>query len=124
MKFHASWGGKVMIDKKRVRRTLVVAGLAIGLSGAAAVAQLEGPATIVYDQFRVPTVVAQTEHDAIFLQGYLHAKNRLFQMEFQRRLFSGRVSELVGSSGLSQDVQLRTLGLRRAAERSTSCPDA
>ena len=118
MKIHAIWGGNVMTDKKRVRWTLVVAGLTLGLSGAAAAAQLEGPATIVYDQFRVPTVVAQTEHDAIFLQGYLHAKNRLFQMEFQRRLFSGRVSELVGSSGLSQDVQLRTLGLRRAAERS------
>jgi penicillin amidase len=107
-----------MIDKKRVRWTLVVGGLAIGLSAAAAAAQLDGPATIVYDQFRVPTVVAQSEHDAIFLQGYLHAKNRLFQMEFQRRLFSGRVSELVGSPGLSQDVQLRSLGLRRAAERS------
>jgi len=118
MKSYAGWGGKIMIDKKRVRWTLVVAGLAIGLSGAAAAAQLEGPATIVYDQFRVPTVVAQTEHDAVFLEGYLHAKNRLFQMEFQRRLFAGRVSELVGSSGLSQDVQLRTLGLRRAAERS------
>ncbi len=107
-----------MIDKKRAHRTLVAAGLAFALAGAAAAAQLEGEATIVYDQFRVPTVIAQTEHDAIFLQGYLHAKNRLFQMEFQRRLFAGRVAELVGSAGLAQDVQLRTLGLRRAAERS------
>ena len=108
-----------MIDKKRVRWTLVVAGLALGLSGAA-LAQLNGPATIVYDQFRVPTVIAQTEHDAIYLQGYMHAKDRLFQMDFQRRLFAGRVSELVGPSGIPQDVQLRTLGLRRAAERTIS----
>jgi penicillin amidase len=107
-----------MINDKWARSTMMAAGVAFGLSRAVLAAQLEGPATIVYDQFRVPTVVAQTEHDAIFLQGYLHAKNRLFQMDFQRRLFSGRVSELVGSPGLAQDVQLRTLGLRRAAERS------
>ena len=118
MKSYASSGGKVMIDMKRALGTLVAAGMALGLAGAVAAAQLEGPATIVYDQFRVPTVIAQSEHDAIYLQGYLHAKNRLFQMEFQRRLFSGRVAELVGSAGLAQDVQLRSLGLRRAAERS------
>jgi penicillin amidase len=45
-------------------------------------------------------------------------RNRLFQMDFQRRLFAGRVSELTGSAGLPQDVQLRTLGLARAAQRS------
>ncbi len=102
---------------KRIRWALALA-LAAALSGAVPAAQLDGPATIYYDLYKVPTIAAQTEHDAIFLQGYQHAKNRFFQMDFQRRLFSGRVSELVGSSGLSQDVQLRTLGLRRAAERS------
>ena len=81
-------------------------------------AELDGSASIVFDQFRVPTVVAQTEHDALFLQGYMHARDRLFQMDLQRRLFSGTLSELVGPSGLPQDVQLRTLGLRRAAQRS------
>jgi penicillin amidase len=89
-----------MTDKKRVRWTVLAAAIAFGVFGVAAAAQLDGPANIVYDQFHVPTIVAQTEHDAIYLQGYLHAKNRLFQMDFQRRLFSGRVSELVGSSGL------------------------
>jgi len=107
-----------MIEQKRVRGTLVATSLVLGLAGAAGAAQLDGPSTIVYDQYRVPTIEAATEHDAVFLEGYLHAKNRLFQMDFQRRLFSGRASELVGSAGLSQDVQLRTLGLRRAAERS------
>jgi len=96
----------------------LAAGLVLGLSGTGLAASLEGPVTIYYDAYKVPTIQATSEHDAIFMQGYLHAKNRLFQMDFQRRLFSGRVSELVGSSGLSQDVQLRTLGLKRAAERS------
>ena len=107
-----------MNDKNWVPRALVAASLVFGMVGFVAAAQLDGPATIVYDHFKVPTIEAQTEHDAVFLEGYLHAKNRFFQMDFQRRLFSGQVSELVGSSGLSQDVQLRTLGLRRAAERS------
>jgi len=84
----------------------------------ASAAELDGPASIVFDAYGVPTVVAQTEHDAIYLEGYMHARDRLFQMDFQRRLFSGQVSELVGSAGIPQDVQLRTLGLRRAAERS------
>jgi penicillin amidase len=92
--------------------------LAASLTGIAYAAQLDGPASIVLDQYGVPTIVAETEHDAIYLQGYMHAKDRLFQMDFQRRLFAGRVSELTGSPGLAQDVQLRTLGLRRAAERS------
>jgi len=107
-----------MTLSRRTHTILVAAGLAVGLARAAAAAELEAPASIVFDAYRVPTIVAQSEHDAIFLQGYLHAKDRLFQMDFQRRLFSGRVSELVGSSGIAQDVQLRTLGLRRAAERS------
>ena len=107
-----------MSNSNRASIALLAAVLVAGLPGSAAAAQLDGPVTIVYDAYRVPTIVAQTEHDAIFMQGYLHAKDRLFQMDFQRRLFSGRVSELVGSAGIPQDVQLRTLGLRRAAERS------
>ncbi|HXV76937.1 MAG TPA: penicillin acylase family protein [Candidatus Polarisedimenticolaceae bacterium] len=95
----------------------VAVAVVVGLTGIQG-AGLDAPATIIYDSYRVPTIVAETEHDAIFLQGYLHAKDRLFQMDFQRRLFSGRVSELVGPAALPQDVQLRTLGLRRAADRS------
>ncbi|HSR51046.1 MAG TPA: penicillin acylase family protein, partial [Acidobacteriota bacterium] len=49
---------------------------------------------------------------------YLHAQDRLFQMDVTRRLFSGTLAELVGPSAIPQDIQLRTLGLRRAAERS------
>ena len=107
-----------MLSSRRALSAFVVAGLAIWMAGAALAAELDAPAKIVFDQYRVPTIVTETEHDAIFLQGYMHARDRLFQMDFQRRLFSGTVSELVGSSAIPQDVQLRTLGLRRAAERS------
>ena len=107
-----------MVKGIRGRIAVLALGLMILLPSAASGAGLDAPAQIVYDQFRVPTVVAQNERDAIFLQGYLHAQDRFFQMDFQRRQFSGTLSELIGSAGLGADVQLRTLGLRRAAERS------
>jgi penicillin amidase len=107
-----------MSYSKRFRTALVVAGLTICATGGAIAAELDGPVSIVYDQFRVPTIVATTEHDAIYMQGYMHAKDRFFQMDTQRRAFAGTLSELVGPAGLPQDVQLRTLGIGRAAERS------
>ena len=107
-----------MTNLKQFLAILVAVGSAIGLTGGVAAAELDGPAQIVFDQYRVPTIIATTEHDAIYLQGYMHARDRLFQMDLQRRLFSGRLAELVGPSAIPQDVQLRTLGLRRAAERS------
>jgi penicillin amidase len=79
---------------------------------------LDGPSYGLFSVHDVPTIVAETEHDAIFLQGYLHARNRFFQMDTQRLLFSGRLAELLGPAALPTDVQLRTLGLRRAAEAS------
>jgi penicillin amidase len=63
-------------------------------------------------------VTAANEADAYFLQGWVQARDRLFQMDYNRRLASGTLAELVGSAALNSDVQLRTIGLRRAAVRS------
>jgi penicillin amidase len=60
-------------------------------------------------------VVAQNDHDVYFVAGYLHAQDRLFQMDQTRRVASGTLAELLGAAALGSDVQLRTLGLRRAA---------
>jgi penicillin amidase len=89
---------------------------------------VEEPASAVFSQHDVATICAQNEHDAIFVQGYLHARDRFFQMDFQRRAFSGTLAEMFGPGPdadgdgvgdvLAQDVQLRTLGLKRAAEAS------
>ncbi|MGE5134752.1 MAG: penicillin acylase family protein, partial [Gemmatimonadota bacterium] len=57
-------------------------------------------------------------HDVFFLQGWVHARDRLFQMDVSRRQPSGTLAELLGSAALPSDVQARTIGLRRAAERS------
>ncbi len=74
---------------------------------------------VVQDSDGVPHVFAQNDHDGNFVLGYLHARDRLFQMDESRRFFSGTVAELLGGGFfINQDIQLRTLGLRRAAELS------
>jgi len=66
----------------------------------------------------IPHIFAVTDRDAMFMLGYLHARDRFFQMDLLRRQFDGTLAELLGGSALPSDVQLRTLGLRRAAEAS------
>ncbi len=66
----------------------------------------------------VPHIDARSELDAYQVVGYLQAQDRLFQMDQSRRQASGKLAELLGTSALASDAQLRTLGLRRAAQRS------
>ena len=75
-------------------------------------------AEIARDVRGVAHITAGNDHDLFFLQGWVHAGDRLFQMDVSRRLASGTLAELVGPDALPGDVQFRTLGLRRAAERS------
>lgn len=76
---------------------------------------LKANGSISYDAEGVPTVTAATDEDAAWLMGYAHARDRFFQMDLLRRTASGTLAELVGPSVLARDVELRTLGLRRAA---------
>lgn len=63
-------------------------------------------------------IYANTERDLVYAQGWAHARDRFFQMDALRRQASGTLGELLGESVIGDDVLLRTLGLRRAAERS------
>ncbi|HQR48537.1 MAG TPA: penicillin acylase family protein, partial [Steroidobacteraceae bacterium] len=83
-----------------------------------ALPELHGPARILRDVDGMPHIRAQDEHDALFLQGWVTAQDRLFQIDVLRRQASGTLAELVGPAALGSDVELRTVGLRRAAERS------
>jgi acyl-homoserine lactone acylase PvdQ len=76
------------------------------------------PAKIIRDEDGVPHVFASSESDLLFLQGYVHARDRLFQMDTLRRQADGTLAELLGPSVITSDVQLRTIGIRRSAERS------
>lgn len=86
---------------------------------------LSGTVTVTEDQYGVPSIRGSSETDVAFVQGYIHARDRFFQMDYFRKVAQGRVSELVGQAGLPTDVQLRTLGLDRAALRSwqNAAPD-
>jgi penicillin amidase len=81
-------------------------------------AGLQKHARITIDTEGISHVRAHNDHDLYFMQGWVHVGDRLFQMDYNRRLASGTLAELLGSAALPTDVQLRTLGLRRSAERS------
>jgi penicillin amidase len=84
---------------------------------------LSAPGSVDYDTLGIPTITAVTDNDAAFLQGYVQAKARFFEMDFDRRAASGTVAELVGQAALASDVQTRTIGLRRAALASWQAMD-
>ena len=72
---------------------------------------------VIYDANGIPHIRAATVDDAYFLLGYVHARDRMFQMDFARRIGSGTLSEVVGERTLSIDRMARTLGTERNAER-------
>ncbi len=80
--------------------------------------QLEGKVDVYFDDRMVPHVFAENENDLFFVQGYLHAKNRLWQMELQTHFAAGRLSEIVGKAALNHDREFRRLGMVYAAEQS------
>ena len=83
--------------------------------GSLAVDGLNGPVEIVRDRWGVPHIFAGDEHDVAFGLGFAHAQDRLWQMDFYRRVFSGTLAEVVGEPGIQVDRLMRRFGLRRAA---------
>src|SRR5215469_13329523 len=77
---------------------------------------LTAPVSITRDADGIPTIVAKTDTDAAFALGYVHAQDRLFQMDLMRRYGAGRLAEWFGAVALPADRFTRTLGLYRAAE--------
>ena len=103
---------------------IVLAGLAYArlraslpqTEGTIALPGLDQPVRVVRDRYGVPTIQAQTRRDAARALGFVHAQDRLFQMDLQRRLGAGRLSEIFGEAALGTDRTMRTLGLYRRAE--------
>src|SRR5215475_170007 len=71
---------------------------------------------VVRYEHDIPHIFANNEHDLFFMQGWITAEDRLFQMDVARHTASGRAAELLGADSLADDVQLRQVGLRRGAE--------
>src|SRR5437016_11160618 len=70
---------------------------------------------VITDRYGVPHIYAQNEDDLFFAQGYIHAQERLWQMEFNRRIGSGRLSEIFGKIALEADRFARRVGMHRSA---------
>ena len=79
---------------------------------------------ILRDRYGVPHVFAASERDAHFALGFVHAQDRLWQLEMNRRIGAGRLSEVIGPGGLETDRFMRTLGVRRAAQANHANLDA
>jgi penicillin G amidase len=85
---------------------------------------LQGNADVYFDDRLVPHIYADNERDAYYIQGYLHAKFRLWQMDFQTRAAGGRLCEVLGKSQLGVDRMFRRLGMVYAAENSVKAHEA
>ena len=86
--------------------------------GSVGVPGLSRRVRIETDSFGIPTIRAATAEDASLALGYVHARDRLWQLEFQRRVAAGRLAEVLGPGAVPADRFLRTLGFRRAAAAS------
>jgi len=92
-------------------------------SGEISVPGLQGSVEVLRDAAGIPQVYADNAHDLFFAQGYVHAQDRFFEMDFRRHVTSGRLSELFGEQALETDMVVRTLGWRRVAERELAILD-
>ena len=88
------------------------------------VAGLEAPVEVIRDRWGVPHIYAESKHDLFFAQGFVHAQDRLWQMEFSRRAGSGALSAFLGEDLLEFDRFFRAVGLRRASEGEWQRMDA
>lgn len=129
-------------DKSHTRYYLSVAALAAGALGAGmawrrllrrglppqfdrvVLPALDQPVEVLRDTWGVPHIYAQSTHDLFFAQGYVHAQDRLFQMDVNRRVGSGRISEVVGPLGLTTDRIARYFGWRKAMQAQVDGADA
>ena len=94
------------------------------IEGEIAVAGLSRPVQILRDAYGIPHIFAESLEDAHFALGYVHAQDRLWQMEMNRRVAAGRLAELLGPAALETDRFVRTLGIHRVAEANLQHYDA
>jgi penicillin G amidase len=93
------------------------------VEGELAVDGLEAPVEVVRDGWGVPHIRAESRRDLFFAQGFVHASERLFQMETVYRLGTGRLAELFGELSLPMDRFVRTVGWNRAGRRIAAKSD-
>lgn len=121
---------RVILGVAALLAVMVVVGAAVGVvtvrrsfpqtAGELTLTGLDEPVEVHRDDAGVPTVVASTSHDLFLAQGFVHAQDRFWEMDFRRHVTAGRLSELFGASQVETDRFVRTLGWRRVAEQELS----
>ena len=84
---------------------------------------LQAQVTVQRDDRGIPTITADTAHDLFYAEGFVHAQDRFFEMDFRRHVTAGRVAEMFGESQAATDAFLRTLGWRKVAEAEVEAMD-
>src|SRR5438094_3511609 len=93
------------------------------LDGRLSLPGLKQPVEVIRDRWGVPHLYAASVDDVLFAQGYVHAQDRLWQMELNRRVGHGRLSEVFGELAFDTDRLLRILGFGRAARENWDATD-
>nr|WP_244962787.1 penicillin acylase family protein [Cryobacterium roopkundense] len=93
------------------------------LAGEIAIPGLESQVTVMRDEAGIPSITAKTSGDLFLAQGYVHAQDRFWEMDFRRHVTAGRLSELFGDSQVGTDTFVRTLGWRAVAEAEVALLD-
>jgi penicillin amidase len=92
--------------------------------GQVKLAGLDGPVDVYRDSYGIPHIYATTTHDLFFAEGYVHAQDRFWQMDFWRHIGSGRLAEMFGEDQVETDQFLRTLGWARVVQEELETIDA
>ena len=92
-------------------------------SGRIDVPGIAAPVTVYRDDAGIPQLVAETDHDLFFAQGYVHAQDRFWEMDFRRHVTAGRMAELFGETMVATDAFIRTLDWRAIAEQELALLD-
>ena len=86
--------------------------------GSLDLAGLQAPVEVYFDTYGIPHIYAESQEDAYTAFGYIHAQERLWQMELLRRIAPGRLSEVFGASVIETDKFFRTLGIQPHTEKA------
>src|SRR5262245_62763424 len=107
--------GAVFVGRPMNQESLAHKALA-QIDGTVRVPGLRADVKVLRDSWGVPHIYAESTDDLFFTQGYVMAQDRLWQMDIWRRAAEGRMSEIVGSAGLSRDRYARLLKYRGAVD--------
>jgi penicillin G amidase len=94
------------------------------VNGQVKLSGLDSTVDIYRDSYGIPQIYAKSPHDLFYAQGYVHAQDRFWQMDFWRHIGSGRLSEMFGKSEVDTDTFLRTLGWERIAQQELKAMSA